>query len=62
MLEIFKQVKIFSSILSIFIMLTFHYLSCDDDTGTEYGNDGEALTKKIGYKIVSQFFAPPPSP
>ena len=33
-----------------FIMLIFHYLSNDDDTGTEFGNDGEAQTKNSDKK------------
>ena len=53
------QVKMFLSIMSIFIILIFHYLSNDVDTGTEYGNNGAAPTKKFDTKILFDIFDPP---
>ena len=54
------QVKIYLPISSIFIMLIFHYLSNDDDTGTEYGNDVAAPTKNSDEKMLVGFLVPPP--
>ena len=42
----------------IFILLIIYYLSNEDDTGNEYGNDGKAQTK-ILTKNFTRFFAPP---
>ena len=36
-----------------------HYLSNDDDTGTEYGNNGAAPTKKSDTKMLVGFLTPP---
>ena len=41
-------------------MFVFHYLSNDDNTGTDSGNDGESPTKKSGKKVFVGFLPPPP--
>ena len=47
-------------IMLISILLIIHYLSNDDDTGTEYGNDGKAQTKNSQKKYYSVLLTPLP--